>query len=153
VNKNAPRLERIEALKFLVHFVGDLHQPLHATGEARGGNDIRVVEFGKADCGGRPCNLHYAWDVALIEHTGRAESDYVSYLDRFIGQSNLRREAVSGRPEDWANRSFRLAKEVWLNNGGAVDEPYYRENIQIVNKQLALAGIRLAVLLNETLGR
>jgi hypothetical protein len=47
-DRNAPRQERMEALKFLVHFVGDIHQPMHAIGEARGGNDIHVSEFGSS---------------------------------------------------------------------------------------------------------
>jgi len=46
-DKGSPRAQRIEALKFLVHFVGDLHQPVHAREDARGGNDIHVVEFGR----------------------------------------------------------------------------------------------------------
>lgn len=57
-NRRAPVGERIEALKFLVHFVADLHQPLHAVGEARGGNEIHISAFGESRCGGRPCNLH-----------------------------------------------------------------------------------------------
>jgi len=50
---NASRDDRIEALKFLVHFVGDVHQPMHAIGEAAGGNGIAVTEFGSTQCGRR----------------------------------------------------------------------------------------------------
>jgi hypothetical protein len=46
-DRNASRSERTGALKFLVHFVADIHQPLHAIGEAHGGNDIHVSEFGQ----------------------------------------------------------------------------------------------------------
>jgi hypothetical protein len=48
-DRTVSREKRIEALKFLIHFVGDIHQPLHAIGEARGGNDIHVVEFGSTE--------------------------------------------------------------------------------------------------------
>ena len=68
-DESASREKRIEALKFLIHFVGDVHQPLHAIGEARGGNEIHVIEFGSTECGGRSCNLHFVWDIGLIEHS------------------------------------------------------------------------------------
>jgi hypothetical protein len=151
-DRNAPKQDRVEALKFVVHFVGDVHQPMHAMGEARGGNDIHVVEFGSSQCGQHACNLHFAWDIGLIEHTGLGEAQYVSRLDQLIARQNLRREAV-GTPEEWANESFGLAKKAWLNDGGSVDEPYYKNEIGVVDRRLALAGIRLAALLNQALGK
>lgn len=151
-DNHAPQSDRIEALKFLVHFVADLHQPLHAIGEARGGNDIRVSEFGSSQCGKGPCNLHFVWDVTLIAHTRRTEAEYVARLEQLISRQDLEREAV-GTPETWANESFNLAKKVWLNDGGSVDEAYYRNNIGSLDQRLALAGVRLARLLNEALGK
>jgi len=149
---SASRGKRIEALKFLVHFVGDIHQPLHAIGEARGGNEIHVIEFGSTECAGRPCNLHFVWDIGLIEHSARRETTYAASLEKIIASENLSRQA-GGTPEIWANESVQLAKKVWLNNGGAVDDTYYRTNINIVSHRFALAGLRLAKLLNETVGR
>lgn len=150
-DRSASQADRVEALKFLVHFVGDVHQPLHAIGEARGGNDINVVEFGSPQCGTRPCNLHYAWDLGLIDHAGKDEPAYVSYLQTVISQRRLERSA--GRsPADWANESFRLAHQIWLPSNGQVDQAYYEKNIEIVNERLALAGLRLARLLNQALG-
>jgi hypothetical protein len=134
--------DRIEALKFLVHFVGDIHQPLHAIGEARGGNDIHVIEFGSAQCGSRPCNLHFVWDIGLMEHSARRESEYAQFLERVIEREGLSSRADRGS-EAWANESFQLAKKFWVSNGGVVDETYYRRSIPIVDKQLALAGVRL----------
>jgi hypothetical protein len=150
-DKNAPQQDRIDALKFIVHFVGDIHQPLHAIDEARGGNDIHVVEFGSAQCGTRPCNLHYEWDIGLLEHSGRSESDYVAQLERLIAANHLQSKAA-GTAEDWANESFAIAKQIMLKDGGAVDDAYYKANIGIVDERLALGGLRLARLLNETLG-
>jgi hypothetical protein len=147
----APRSTRVEALKFLVHLVADLHQPMHATGEARGGNDIEIREFGKDSCRGRPCNLHSLWDVGLTERSRQSEREHVAELERLIVQRNL--TAISGgTPTDWANESFHLAHEVWLPEGSLAGEEYYRRNISVANRQLALAGIRLAALLNECLG-
>jgi len=151
-DRNAPQADHIEALKFLVHFVADLHQPMHAIGEARGGNDIHISEFGTPRCGNGPCNLHSAWDLGLIEHTRRSEPAYVSHLERLISRQSVEREA-DGTPETWANESFHLAQRVWLNDGGAVDEGYFRNNIGSLDERLALAGLRLAALLNQALGK
>lgn len=151
-NQNASQEDRIEALKFLVHFVGDIHQPLHAVDEARGGNDIHVVEFGSPQCGKGRCNFHFAWDIALIEHTGLPEESYVARLEQLIVSRNLQSKAT-GSAEDWANESYRWAQKAWLNEGGSVDEAYYQANIGIVDERLALAGLRLASLLNEVLGK
>ena len=151
-NRNAPRQDRIEALKFLVHLVGDIHQPMHAIGEARGGNDIHVSEFGSSQCGKYPCNLHFAWDSGLIEHAGISEKRYVARLNELIASRKLTVQA-GGTPAEWANESFSLAKKVWLNGGGAVNETYYESDIGIVDRRLALAGIRLARMINQALGR
>lgn len=150
-DKNALHDQRVEALKFLVHFVGDIHQPLHAISEARGGNEIHISEFGSQLCGTRPCNLHFAWDIGLLEHKKLREPDYVTHVEKLIASQGLLRQS-EGTPASWANESFDLAQKVWLSDGGAVDEAYYRRNIQIVDERLALAGVRLAKVLNQNLG-
>lgn len=148
----ASRVDRVEALKFMVHLVGDVHQPLHAVGRARGGNDIYIVQFGSSRCGSRACDLHGAWDFGLVEHTHQGEQEYAEYLEKLVTSQHLERQ-TGGKPEDWANESFRLAHEVWLNDGQAVDQSYYRRNIPIVDQRLALAGLRLARILNDALGK
>jgi len=151
-DRNAPHDQRVEALKFLVHLVGDIHQPLHAIGEARGGNEIHISEFGSQLCGTRPCNLHFAWDIGLLEHSGRHDAkEYAAFLEGLISARNMWKEP-EGTPEEWANQSFQFAKKVWMNDGDVVDEAYYRTSMPILNDQLAIAGIRLAKVLNETLG-
>lgn len=151
-DRNAPRQGRIEALKFLVHFVGDVHQPMHAIAEARGGNDIHSSEFSSRQCRQRPCNLHFAWDTGLIKHAGISEERYRARLNELIASRKLAVQA-DGTPAEWANESFWLAKKVWVDEGGAVDETYFESNIGIVNRRLALAGVRLARLINEALGK
>src|SRR5579863_880979 len=88
-DRNAPREGRVEALKFLVHFVGDIHQPFHGIGEAAGGNQIAITEFGSAECGRYSCNLHRAWDSGLIMHSGMGVAEYVAYLQRMIAHEHL----------------------------------------------------------------
>ena len=150
-DKRASRPDRIEALKFLVHFVADVHQPLHAVAEARGGNDVAIVQFGRTECGSRPCDLHGDWDIGLIEHAHQSEREYVTQLEQLISREVLDKQP-QGTPEQWANESFHIAHNVWLQEGAAVDEAYYRRNIPVVDEQLARAGIRLADLLNDALG-
>lgn len=147
-----PREKRIEALKFVVHFIADVHQPMHAIGEARGGNDIHVVFFGSTQCGKSPCNLHYTWDTGLLEHAGITETQFLSKIENRVAADKMTAEWV-GAPAGWANESFRVARKVWLNDGGTVDEQYYKNNIDIVEVRLQMAGLRLAALLNQALGK
>jgi hypothetical protein len=149
-DRNAPREQRVEALKWLVHFVGDLHQPLHAIDEARGGNDIKLVAFGSPRCGDYDCNLHWAWDTLILEHKGLSEQDYVKDELRLIEAEKL--EAGSGGPVEWANESHLEARKIMNEKPAAIDEAYYRANVHLVDQKLALAGLRLAALLNRALG-
>jgi len=151
-DENASRTERVEALKWIVHFVGDMHQPLHAIEEARGGNDIKLPVFGSAKCGDYDCNLHWTWDTLLLEHTGYSEEEYVQRLQKLIEQDRLAQQA-QGTPEEWANESHVQARQIMEQKPAAIDEPYYQAHIELVNKKLALAGLRLAALLNDTLGK
>ena len=77
------------------------------------------------------------------------EVAYVAHLEQLIARERL---LSSGNPADWANESFALAKAAWINDGGSVDEQYYEQQIKVVDERLALAGLRLAALLNEVLG-
>jgi nuclease S1 len=151
-DENASEHDRLLALMFLAHFVGDVHQPLHAIEDARGGNDIKVTVFGSDQCGNYPCNLHGAWDYSLIERTGFSEEAYVHRLQELIHRNHWEQKA-GGTAEDWANESHRAALQVWVSNGAAIDETYYQANIRLVDERLALAGVRLAALLNDTLGK
>lgn len=151
-DENATLNQRLEALKWLVHFVGDIHQPLHAIDTARGGNDVKLPVFGSAQCGQYPCNLHWAWDDLLIQHTGYSEPHYVSVLQKLISTEQLEQRARGG-PEDWANESHLQARQILDRNARAIDQSYYEAYIPLVNEKLALAGLRLAALLNDTLGK
>ncbi len=144
--RHAETALRIEALKLVVHFVGDIHQPLHVsrTGD-RGGNDIRVTFFGE------PMNLHEVWDTALIARTGRTREDYTrELLVRLESDDTLRREAERMDPAAWATESHRLALAYAyaVPEGGRLDQAYFERSIPIVDHQLAVAGLRLAAVLN-----
>jgi hypothetical protein len=142
--------DRREAVMFLIHLVGDIHQPMHAIGDARGGNDVPDVEFGNVICGFHPCELHSTWDSGLIRHTRLTEQQYVHRLEATITSDHLQ---TSGDPKQWANESFRDAQAAWVDLDTDIDEDYFRRELPVLNERLALAGLRLAALLNDDLAR
>ncbi len=145
-----PFAARSEALRFLVHFVGDLSQPFHAMADARGGNDIPVTVFGSTQCGDYACNLHSVWDSELIRHTGLREHHYARDLEQMIAADHL--QPGSTDPVAWANDSLQLARHAWVQPHTEIDEAYYLRERPVVDRQMALAGLRLARILNEELG-
>ncbi len=151
-DENASRAQRLEALKWIVHFVGDIHQPLHAIDEAHGGNDIKLPVFGSPQCGQYPCNLHWTWDDMLIQHTGHSEQQYVRVIQKLIRTEQLDGKAAGG-PADWANESHLQARQIMERKATAIDQSYYDAYIGLIDEKLALAGLRLGALLNDALGK
>ena len=136
-------VEKKEALKFIIHFIGDIHQPLHAGLESdRGGNLITVQFFGTKT------NLHKVWDFEMIERKGLSWDQYADSLQRNIIMHNIKSwESID--PVIWVNESFRLAhKSAYQFSNHEIDEEYYLKNILIVDEQLKKAAIRLALFLN-----
>lgn len=150
-NRSLPPEKRLEALKFVVHFVGDLHQPLHASdNDDRGGNEIHVKFLG------RRRNLHAVWDTAILAPAVNGdERSYALRLDRQITSA----DAVSwqtGKTEQWANESHAIAVNLIygdLPHSGALSSNYESATLPIVDAQLQRAGIRLASILNRSLNR
>ncbi len=143
--------DRATALKYLVHFMGDIHQPFHAMGFERGGNGVNVVEFGSDKCGTHDCNLHAVWDSGLIQHRKLSDTAYKTLLERNIQQTGL--QAGTNDPALWASESKKLADGALVDKGGSVDEAYYSREIPVVDMQLELAGLRLAAVLNDVFSR
>jgi len=141
--------ERLEALKYLVHFIGDVHQPLHASdNHDRGGNDVRVTFMG------HPTNLHAVWDTGIIAPAVNGnERGYGMRLVQSITRSERKRWS-RGDPVAWANESHRIAvRTIYgrLLQSGTLPEKYQTAALPIANEQLERAGIRLARVLNESL--
>ena len=137
--------DRATALKFLVHFVGDLHQPFHAIDVARGGNDIPVVAFGSPTCrrsdgSASPCNLHGIWDTVLIAHRKLSERQYREELSGQITRGRLVTRP-EGSPADWAMESHAVAQRALLPRQGIVDDAYCRTYIAAIDERLALGGV------------
>ena len=154
-NRALDRADRAVALKFLVHFVGDLHQPYHALGVERGGNGILVSVFGRTACGSAPappspCNLHSVWDSALIAHRQLDDGAYLRVLRELVRKNGWTTDSP-GSAVDWAMQSKRIARLALLAQQGIVDEAYYRAHIGEIDQRLAQGGLRLAALLNRSL--
>lgn len=144
------RQQRAQALKFLVHFVGDLHQPLHTIGDARGGNDLHVKVFG-SQCRGGTCNLHEVWDTELVEERGLSEKKHLALLLADIQQNHWERFAA-GDAVSWTNESHRLGQRALVRDGVVLPREYMTEEEKIADGELAVGGLRLAHVLNRLLG-
>lgn len=153
-SKSLLKSVRAEALRFLIHFVGDLTQPLHCSdNHDRGGNSIRVV------LDGRQTNMHAIWDTAVVQALGASDLDVASNLEKSITPADLtvwRRGTIV----DWANETFAVANSVIYRNlpgTGGTDAPivlatnYAASQRDVVARQLKRAGVRLAMVLNQTL--
>jgi hypothetical protein len=150
---------RREALRFVVHFIGDLHQPFHTVAEFRGGNDVKVeIEIRDGRC--PKCtprrtqgNLHQVWDHSLITLATSNWGAYVARLEDGWLKSPEGRGGDAGSVVDWMEASHREAARAWpwLAADKIVNDEYYRKALPVIDRQLALAGVRLARFLNETL--
>ncbi len=158
-DKHLNTRERLMALAFLVHFVGDLHQPLHAAERDgdQGGNKLRV-HYGAID--GRT-NLHSVWDGLLAE---RAISTAPAGARGLLaGTTPASRAAMAaGSVEDWAKESWEVAREAVYPSAtrapscpptkpvdAGVDEAAVQQLIPVVRKQVLRGGLRLAKMLDD----
>ena len=146
-----PAPARREALLFLIHFVGDMHQPLHCSdNHDKGGNDVHV------QYGDRASNLHSVWDGSLLAHIGAEDQLFPA-----LSQESLRHEKkyAKGTVDDWAEQSHKAAVKVVYGKlpksapGQPVvlDAKYEAAADPLIKLQLEKAGARLARLLNEAL--
>jgi hypothetical protein len=145
-NKSLPKQQRITALKFLVHLIGDAHQPLHVgRDEDQGGNKITVYWFDKKT------NLHALWDSGLIDFQQYSYTEYATVLDNASQQQVKAWQKAS--LEDWLYESHVLSDKIYALSAPE-SKLSYRYNYlfqQDLDKQLLKAGLRLAALLNEAL--
>jgi hypothetical protein len=147
---NAP--ERRLALEFLLHFVGDLHQPLHSSDDHdRGGNQKFVSAPGIAGN-----NLHHYWDEEFVERLGSGEAAIASQL--IAGITDIQRaQWVAGTAADWAMETYAIAKRHAYGSLPPPDSPnhytlsaaYVDDATLVTQEQLSKAGVRLAAVLNR----
>jgi len=136
--------QRRIALSFLVHLVGDMHQPLHVGREEdQGGNKITVYWFNEKT------NLHSVWDSYFIESQKYSYTEYASLLD--IATPEKIKQWQSGTLEDWLYESHVLSDTIYdaTPNESKLSYNYNYKFQNLLNEQLLKGGLRLAALLNE----
>lgn len=146
------REERWQALAFYVHFVGDIHQPLHVGNrQDRGGNSVRVKWFGQSS------NLHSVWDSKIIDHWGLSFSELSDSLDQHIDLSE--NEGARASHIEWAEESKNLRDQCYqrldADDGEQPDlgYEYAYYNTDLIIDRLRVAGYRLASKLNDAFAK
>jgi hypothetical protein len=156
VDRKAPRTRRREALRFVVHLVQDLHQPMHVADQGdRGGNALQL-RVGRYEY----TNLHQLWDSGLFRSRYRrhAEAELVRDVMALAERPEARSWA-DGRVEDWADESLAIGRRAYqvprtnrtLRQGEEVSAEYMEVNLPTAVEQVARSGVRLAAMLNEIL--
>lgn len=148
-DRSRPDAERAQALKFVVHFVGDVHQPMHAGyAHDKGGNDFQV-QFAN-----RGTNLHSLWDSGLLNTRKLDDDGYVNVLQRLPRPALPRRPDIARDAPAWAEASCRIAVEPGVYPASRkLGDDYTERYRAVAETELRIAGERLGQLLNATLGR
>ncbi len=144
IDPASTRAQKVFALKLIVHFVGDLHQPMHVSrAEDQGGNKIMVTFNGKQG------NLHGLWDSGLIEHQG------LSYEQLAVKYDHPTDVQVHQWQHDdmliWLYESYQVSNQLYKDAEANpnFDEDYYQARLPIIAERIEKAGIRLAGVLND----
>ncbi len=141
---SAPRDERRRALRFAIHVVADLHQPLHAgNGRDRGGSGFPVFFFQ------RLTNLHRVWDVHLPEHEGLSYTEFSAWLVRRLEPQTV---AEWSRTDlsDWIGESVQLRDLIYPARNARLTWGYVYEHREQMRHRLLQGGVRTAVWLHRT---
>ena len=149
-NRSRPDSARATALKWVVHLIGDLHQPLHV-GERgdKGGNDVKVTYQG------RLTNLHALWDSGLLRSYGLDDAGIVRTLDDQITHRNDIARLSGGTVVSWAMESHDIARDVVyrnLPNSLEITPAYADAARPVIFERLLRGGVRLAAVLERALG-
>lgn len=142
---SATREERGLALRFIVHIVGDVHQPLHAgSGEDRGGNDVKVLWLGEES------NLHSVWDNRMIEGQDLSYTEYTAWLGRQIEPT----ETIAwwgAQPQVWIGESTQIRDTIYPPSADQVPNlgyAYQFQHLATAELRLQQGAVRLAAYLD-----
>lgn len=143
-NPGTSEKDKVFYLKFLVHLVGDLHQPLHVgRSEDKGGNDIKLLWHYKKS------NLHRVWDSDMIEFYNMSYTELSSNA-KSLSNAQIQNIAA-GTVLDWTYESQAMAKKIYASaaQDDKLSYDYSYKHFDLVRSQLQKSGIRLAKILNE----
>ena len=136
--------EKQLALRFSIHIVQDLHQPLHVgNGKDKGGNQFKVRFLDKS------INLHRLWDSDLLKSAGRGEADWLRYLRRKLTPE----QAATWKQADpniWIAESATLRDQVYPDTHD-IGQAYIKQHLPAIEARLCQAALRTAAYLNELL--
>lgn len=145
-DRRQPKAKRAEALRFLIHFVGDIHQPLHVGRRTDlGGNRVVVRWFGEET------NLHSVWDSGIINHWELSFTELAGFLE--TPTESERKQWQQDDVLAWAEESFAYRERLYQVGNGSLGYEYAYVHGPFVKQRLLQGGIRLAGLLNTLLGR
>ena len=137
----ASRAHRQLALRFSVHIIQDLHQPLHVgNGRDRGGNNVKLKLRGKST------NLHRVWDSSILAVAGRSDRDWVARLSRITPQQA--RDWTEADPLAWIAESASLREQIYPEHS-IIDDDYLRRWLPKVELRLQQSAVRTAAWLNS----
>ncbi len=143
INPKSTTADKQKALRFIVHLIGDLHQPLHAgNGTDRGGNDVKVRFFWENS------NLHRVWDSQMIAQRKLSYTEWTHWLLQKISQQDraLWRDTD---PQTWITESVAIRKTIYPDDANNMNYDYVFDHIPTVKQRLQQAGVRIADYLNE----
>ncbi len=129
------------ALRFIVHIIGDLHQPLHAgNGTDRGGNDVKLSWFWNDS------NLHRVWDSGLLDKENLSYTELTAKLSRKItAQQAEAWQQID--PAVWIQESAEIRESIYPNSD-KISYDYLFKHLPIAKQRLQMAGVRMAAYLN-----
>jgi len=140
-SKQSSFAEKQLALRFIVHIIGDLHQPFHAgNGIDRGGNDVKLKFFWEDS------NLHRVWDSGLIDRQNLSYTEWTTILSRKISEQQAN-EWMEVDPKVWIAESAKLRINLYPEND-KLSWDYQYQNLPIVKQRLQMGGVRIAAYLN-----
>lgn len=130
------------ALRFIVHIIGDLHQPLHAgNGIDKGGNEVKVKFFWQDS------NLHRVWDSGMIDQRQLSYTEWTKRLKRKINQQDIS-QWTSIDPHLWISESSAIRERIYPQSQ-ELSWDYLFSNLPIATRRLQMGGVRIAAYLNE----
>lgn len=138
------------SIKFIVHLIGDLHQPLHVgNGTDRGGNDVKVKFFGRDN------NLHRVWDNGMLDRKQLSFTEWSTWLNRQISEKDVIQWSEID-PHVWIKESAAIRDKIYPAPPSPGEFPslkyqYLYNNLPILKLRLKQAGVRIAAYLNELL--
>lgn len=146
-DRRQPIAARQQALKFVVHFVGDVHQPLHAGfGDDRGGNDYQL------NYNGEGTNLHSIWDYQIVRGANLETNAYADQLVALAPRGKDNTLGLANPAAEWALESCAIVEAGdFYPAKGKLDEAYLGRSRVLAERRLREAGDRLAALLESTL--